>query len=30
MVNWAVELIDHLGADLATPGEARKMLGLKN
>lgn len=29
MVNWAVELIDHLGADLATPGEARKMLGLK-
>ena len=30
MVSWMVELVDKLGSDLATPGEARQMLGLKN
>ena len=30
MVTWAVDLIDRLGGDVATPGEARAMLGLKH
>jgi uncharacterized protein (DUF849 family) len=30
LVSAAVDIIDRLGADLATPGEARAMLGLKH
>jgi uncharacterized protein (DUF849 family) len=27
-VRWGVEIIDHLGRDVATPGETRRILGL--
>jgi uncharacterized protein (DUF849 family) len=30
MVRWGVELIEHLGADVASAGETREMLGLKH
>lgn len=30
LVSWAVSMIEHLGADLASVGETREMLGLKN
>ncbi len=30
LVRWSVELIERLGADLASPGETRAMLGLPN
>jgi uncharacterized protein (DUF849 family) len=30
LVNWAVELIDHIGRDVASAGETRAMLGLSN
>jgi uncharacterized protein (DUF849 family) len=29
-VVWAVDLIDHLGKDVASIGETRQMLGLPN
>lgn len=30
LVNWAVEIVERLGQDVATAGETRKMLGLAN
>ncbi len=30
LVNWGVELVDRLGGDVASTGEAREMLGLKH
>lgn len=30
LVNWAVEIVESLGQDVATAGETRKMLGLAN
>jgi uncharacterized protein (DUF849 family) len=29
LVRWGVELVEHLGADIAGPGETRAMLGLR-